>query len=171
VGVPLPAIAEALSRFTGVRRRFDILARGPILVVDDYAHHPTEMAAVLRAARQSLPGRRLTAVFQPHQHSRLRIFRDKFAEVLAGFDAVLVVDVYRARDKDEDARQVQSDSLVRAVEARNPGLPVAHTPTFDDALRALRQGARAGEAVIFMGAGDITDLSRRFAEDQCGGDA
>jgi UDP-N-acetylmuramate-alanine ligase len=120
VGVPLERIAQILETFTGVRRRFDILARGRVVVVDDYAHHPTEILAVLRAARESLRGRRLVAVFQPHQHSRLKVFREQFADVLARFDAAVVTDVYRARDKDEDAKAVRSDSLVRAINERRP---------------------------------------------------
>ena len=83
VGVSLEGISQALEAFTGVRRRFDILARGRVLVVDDYAHHPTEILSVLRAARESLRGRRLIAVFQPHHHSRLKVFREQFADVLA----------------------------------------------------------------------------------------
>ncbi len=171
VGVSLDRISQALEAFTGVRRRFDILARGRVLVVDDYAHHPTEILSVLRAARESLRGRRLIAVFQPHQHSRLKVFREQFADVLARFDLVLVTDVYRARDKDEDARSVRSDSLVREVNALKPQTAALHAPGFEDVLRVLQGKAREGDAVIFMGAGDITDLARRYAAEVVGGDA
>ncbi len=162
-GVPLETVAQILEGFSGVRRRFEILTRGPVLVVDDYAHHPTEILAVLRAARESLRGRRLIAVFQPHQHSRLKFFREQFADVLARFDKTIVTEVYRARDKEDDARMVQSDSLVRAVNDCRPSSPTIYSPCFSDVLSTLGSIARDGDAVIFMGAGDITDLAMNYA--------
>jgi len=161
-GVSFERIAQELSAFTGVRRRFDVLARGRIVVVDDYAHHPTEILAVVRAARQRLPGRRLVAVFQPHQHSRLRRFQKEFADALARFDVSIVADVFSARDKEED-KSVQSDSLVRAVQAGDPGAKTVHAPRFEDVLLALRGRVADGDAVIFMGAGNITDLAKNYA--------
>jgi UDP-N-acetylmuramate--alanine ligase len=161
-GVPLERIAQALSAFTGVRRRFDVLARGRIVVVDDYAHHPTEVQSVYRAARQRLPGRRLVAVFQPHQHSRLRWFQKEFAGALARFDASIVTDVFSARDREED-KSVQSDSLAGAILAADPRASTVHAPSFDDVLLALRARVADGDAVIFMGAGSITDLARTYA--------
>lgn len=163
VGLPLEAIASGLERFRGVRRRFDILARGKVVVVDDYAHHPTEVHAVLWAARQSLPGRRLIAVFQPHQHARLKRFRRQFADVLSRFDMALVLDVHSARDSEEDILAVQSDSLVDAVRELNAQANLIYTPTFDDVSNALRRNIRENDAVIFMGAGSVTDLARRYA--------
>lgn len=165
-GVPLETIARNLELFTGVRRRFEILARGPVMVVDDYAHHPTEVQAVLRAARESLRGRRLVAVFQPHQHSRLRVFREEFADVLRRFDVAVVTDVYRARDKDEDARLVQSDSLVTAMNSLGAPGQAVHAPQFQDVMQFLRKNTRDGDAVIFMGAGDVTDLARVYAAER-----
>ena len=162
-GVPLVRIADALERFTGVRRRFEALSRSGIVVIDDYAHHPTEIFTVLRAARQNLPGRKLIAVFQPHQHSRLKMFQERFAEALAGFDAVLVSDVFRARDKEEDVRTVRSDSLIQSLRTTYPKVNALHTPGFDDVLAALREIASNGDAVIFMGAGNITDLAKNYA--------
>ncbi|MGQ9592096.1 MAG: UDP-N-acetylmuramate--L-alanine ligase [Planctomycetota bacterium] len=163
IGVPLEAIAEALGRFGGVRRRFEILADGPVVVVDDYAHHPTEVLTVLRAARQRLAGRRLIAVFQPHQHARLKRFRSRFADVLARFDAALVLDVYAARDAEEDIETVSSQGLVEAMRETNPQVPALYTPDFESTLRALRRHAREGDAVIFLGAGSVTDLAKRYA--------
>jgi len=167
-GVPLETISAVIERFTGVRRRFDILCRKKVFVIDDYAHHPTEIHMVLRAARQSMPDRRLVAVFQPHQHSRLRMFRDRFADVLSRFDMVFVTEVFRARDKEEDVRTVHSDSLVETMRYNNPDGLISYTPTFDDVLQSLRRNVNAGDAVIFLGAGSITDLARRYAEEVSG---
>lgn len=162
-GVPLKAIAEAIQGFSGVRRRFEALTRGSIAVIDDYAHHPTEIAAVHRAARESFEGRRIIAVVQPHQHSRLKALLPQFAEALSAFDAVLVTDVYRARDTDDDARTVNSSKLVEAINAGRPRTAALHAPSFEDALGEIQSMARAGDAFIFMGAGDITDLAKRCA--------
>ena len=169
VGVPLARIARILGTFGGVRRRFDVLSEHPVMVIDDYAHHPTEIQAVLRAARESLDlfenrRRRVIAVFQPHQHSRLKVFGKRFAEVLSGFDAALVTDVYRARDNDEDVKSVRSDSLVHLMKQLNPGMEALHTPQFADVLRTLGSQVRPGDAVIFLGAGDITNLAARYAQ-------
>lgn len=169
VGVPLARIARILGTFRGVRRRFDVLAESPVLVIDDYAHHPTEIQAVLRAARESLGlfknrRRRVIAVFQPHQHSRLKVFGKRFAEVLSGFDAALVTDVYRARDSEEDVKSVRSDSLVRMMKELNPGTKSLHTPQFADVLETLDTEVEPGDAVLFLGAGDVTDLAARYAE-------
>jgi UDP-N-acetylmuramate--alanine ligase len=160
-GVPLGVIAAALERFRPVRRRFDVLARSPVTVVDDYAHHPTEILAVLRAARECFAGRRLTAVFQPHQHSRLKRFRSRFAASLSGFDQVVVTDVFRSRDSDEDAREVSSRSLAVSLQAL--GARVRYASGFSDVLRDLRLLVSPGEVVVFLGAGSITDLAQLYA--------
>jgi len=164
VGLSIDAIAASLGNFTGVRRRFDILCRGGIMVVDDYAHHPTEIHSVLRAARQSLPGRRLIGVFQPHQHSRLKKFRPQFADILSRFDMIIITDVFRARDSDEDAQLVHSSSLAAAIRDINPQINTLYAPGLQDVARVLDRNVRDSDVVIFMGAGNITDLAKQYAE-------
>jgi len=169
LGVSLRDICEGIEAFSGVRRRFDILCRGPVTVVDDYAHHPAELDAVLMAARARYPGRRIIAVFQPHQHSRLKRFRTEFAEVLAKFSESVVLDVFRARDSEEDARSVRSECLVDSI--RSLGGDACYASRFDDALRILSRTQReavrgsrgGGSVVLFMGAGNVTDLAKFFA--------
>jgi UDP-N-acetylmuramate--alanine ligase len=160
-GVPLDEIAEALSRFQPVRRRFDILRREPHVVVDDYAHHPTEVDAVLRAARQAYPGRPIVCVFQPHQFSRLRIMKERFAAVLSGADRVIVVPVYRARDRDEDVRSVRVAELVDAIRRR--GGIASFAPDFSRAAHLLNRSLNCRSVVLFLGAGSVTDLAKSFA--------
>src|SRR5262249_34720783 len=100
ISIPFPTIARALAEFTGVVRRFETKGeRAGVLVVDDYAHHPTEIAATLAAARQVHPGRRLVALFQPHLFSRTRDFASEFGQALTGCDLALVMDVYASREK------------------------------------------------------------------------
>jgi UDP-N-acetylmuramate--alanine ligase len=161
-GLPLERVAQALGSFTGVRRRFEVLRREPVTVIDDYAHHPTEVDTVLRAARGAYPGRRLIAVFQPHQHSRLRRLLERFAAVLARFDEVLVMNVFYSRDSVEDVRAIDSHALVEAVRGR--GKECHDTPEFDDAVSRLDAMVEKGDVVIFLGAGTVTRLAKRYAE-------
>ena len=160
--VPLEKIAKGLERFSGVRRRFDVLANGGVTVVDDYAHHPTEIEAALQAARERFADRRLVAVFEPHQHSRLKMMDAQFAEVLSLFDDVVVLPVFRSRDSDEDARTVQSDGLARQI--RRIGTPATYVGGYDAALRFLGAEVDGDAAVMFLGAGTVTDLARSFAD-------
>ena len=100
LSIPFETIARALEGFTGVVRRFEKKGeRSGVLVVDDYAHHPTEISATLQAARQVYPDRRLVALFQPHLFSRTRDFSEEFGRALAAADASVVMDVYPSREK------------------------------------------------------------------------
>ncbi len=160
-GAPPGKIGMALDSFPGVHRRFEILARRPVTVIDDYAHHPTEVRALLAAARDAdFPGR-VIGVFQPHQYSRLRKMLAEFAGALAGFDEVLVTRPYQARDSREDCEAVNSGMLTGAIEAL--GGEVYDTPTSADVRARLDETAREGDAVIFMGAGSITVQAANYA--------
>ncbi len=165
-GVPLDQIARALSEFPGVRRRFDILLREPVVVVDDYAHHPTEVCALVHAARDAYPDRKIVGVFQPHQYSRLRRMLDRFANALCVLDEVLVTKVYRSRDSEADVRAIRSSALVRALDRL--GAPSHDTPEFSQAVARLDEVAPPGSVVLFMGAGTITKLAQHYAEHRRG---
>jgi len=161
LGAEERAIREGLARFRGVRRRFEILARRDgVTIVDDYAHHPTEVRAVLAAARRYARGGRVRAVFQPHQHSRLRQFIHEFADVLGGADDVIVTEVYAARDP-ETERGISSEDLVRMLLAR--GRPAAYVRDEDEAAARIRETVRPGDVILFLGAGDITNLAQEIA--------
>ena len=156
LGVDLAAAASGLTRFEGVRRRFE--HRGQVAgvnLIDDYAHHPTEVAATLRAARTRRAGR-LVAVFQPHLYSRTELLHREFGSALALADVVVVADVYGAR---EDPLPGVSGALV-ADAATRAGAPsvtyVAHRADLAEAVAALVQ---PGDDVVTMGAGDITLLA------------
>ncbi len=161
VGVSAEKISAALESFPGVHRRFEILARDPVTVIDDYAHHPTEVKALLSAARDVGFSGKVIGVFQPHQFSRLRQMLDAFAEALAGFDEILVTRPYQARDSREDQAAVSSNMLTREIELR--GGTASDTPAFRDARARLDEIVLAGDAVIFMGAGSITALASEYA--------
>jgi UDP-N-acetylmuramate--alanine ligase len=157
VGLDLPpaAVAAGLGSFTGTRRRFE--AKGTaagVRVFDDYAHHPTEVTAVLRAARGVAGAGRVVAVFQPHMFSRTRIFAADFAEALALADEVVVLDVYAAR---EDPEPGVTGALI-ADRVPLPAGRVAFVPDAAQAAAEVAGRARPGDVVLTIGAGDVTLL-------------
>ena len=154
LGVPFDTIAAALSRYEGVERRFQLLGEfNGAVIVDDYAHHPTEIRATLEAARGSYPDRRIVALFQPHLYSRTRDFFDQFAESLSIADAVLVTPIYPARE--EPMPGVDSRLILDAARRRGAG-NIALTEDGDDALLLhLRELLRPGDIFLTLGAGDV----------------
>jgi len=163
LGMDRAAVSAALAQFEGVGRRLQVVGRPRgIAVVDDYAHHPTEVAAGLRALRESLAPRRLWVVFQPHQFSRLRRFLPEFAEALMGADRVVIPPVFAARDADEDKQAVSARDLVQQV--RGLGGDAIHIGDFGGVVDFVRTQARAGDVVVTMGAGDVGHVAGRLAD-------
>lgn len=162
-GVSFEVVRSALQEFRGVGRRLEVVGqpRG-VSVIDDYAHHPTEVAAGLKALRDAYSPRRLWVVFQPHQYSRLRRFLPDFARALTAADRVVIPNVFAARDGDEDRRAVSSDDLVSAV--RHCGGDAVHIAEFASIVDFVRTQARTGDVVVTMGAGDVGDVAGRLAE-------
>jgi UDP-N-acetylmuramate--alanine ligase len=158
VGVPDAEIARALAEFKGVGRRFQrhgdvaLAGGGTFALIDDYGHHPAEMAATLAAARESFPGRRIVLAFQPHRYSRTRDLFEDFVHVLSTADALVLADVYPAGE----APIVAADgrALARAVRVAGRVEPV-FVETVTDMADAIRDVARAGDVVLTMGAGSI----------------
>jgi UDP-N-acetylmuramate--alanine ligase len=153
--------ARSLADFAGAGRRFERLgetASGAV-VVDDYAHHPTEVAATLAAAR-SLEPRRLVAVFQPHLFSRTRELHREFGAALAAADLPVVLDVYPARERAEDFPGVSGRLIAEAVADAAPGREVLWLPTLPVAAAALAPRLRPGDLVLVLGAGDVDTLGR-----------
>ncbi len=153
--------AMALGDFVGARRRFERLGRtsSGAVVYDDYAHHPTEVSAVLEAAR-TLEPRRLVAVFQPHLYSRTAALALQFGVSLSLADAVVVLDVYPARERAADHPGVGGRMIAAAAADAARGRPVAWLPQFADAKPFLQSGLRAGDLCVVMGAGDVDALAR-----------
>lgn len=152
-GVPRDEAAAALARFRGAGRRFERKgeARG-VTVVDDYGHHPTEIAATIAAARDA-GFARVLVLFQPHLYSRTIHLAHEFGEALAAADAVAVAEIYRARE--EPVPGVTGQLVVDAIALRRPGLPLAWTPALADGARWLARHAREGDAILTVGAGDV----------------
>jgi UDP-N-acetylmuramate--alanine ligase len=160
------AIVRALAGFQGIERRMQWLgavqtAAGSIDIVDDYGHHPTEIAATLDALRQAWPGRRLVLAFQPHRYTRTRDLLDDFAGVLGNFDVLLVTEVYAAGEapiKGADGR-----AICRAVRSRGKLEPV-FVNRVEYLATALRDVLRDGDVVVTMGAGHIGAVAHGLAE-------
>jgi UDP-N-acetylmuramate--alanine ligase len=162
-GWDLRDVADALANFRGVGRRLEVLGRPRgVPVVDDYAHHPTEIEAGIRALREEFAPRRIWCVFQPHQHSRTSRLLDEFARVLATADRVVIPEIYAARDSEAERRAVTGADLVRAVRAC--GGDAVHMSDFRSIVDFLRTQVRAGDVVVTMGAGDVGDVAGRLAE-------
>ncbi|MEO7124763.1 MAG: UDP-N-acetylmuramate--L-alanine ligase [Nakamurella sp.] len=155
LGVSPAAMVRGLAAFSGVRRRFEFRGRsGDVRLFDDYAHHPTEVAATLAAARSVAGVGRVVVIFQPHLYSRTATFASAFATALAAADVVFVLDVYGAR---EDPRPGVTGALIAdAIDRQNTD--VHYVPSLADVPNALADVVRAGDLVLTMGAGDVTLL-------------
>ena len=123
-----------------------------VTVYDDYAHHPTEVAATISAARQRVGERRLWAVFEPHMYSRTALLFDAFASSFTDADEVVIADIFASRDTDEALRATSAESLADAVE-RISAVPAIATGDADATARYVAEHLRAGDAVLVMGAG------------------
>jgi UDP-N-acetylmuramate--alanine ligase len=160
LGVPFATIARALAGFAGVHRRFERLGSFQgAEVIDDYAHHPTEVAATLAAARQVYPRSQLHAVFQPHLYSRTRALAAEFGRALLAADRVLVTDVYASREAPIEG--VTGELVVQAARAAGHGR-VDYCADWR-AARARLAGVGEGDVVITLGAGDIYRLAHELA--------
>lgn len=153
LGCDVPALAAGLERFLGVDRRFQRLGEvHGVTVVDDYAHHPTEVRATLAAARHAFPGRRLQVVFQPHLYSRTRDFAAEFAEALGAADRVWLCDIYGAREAPDPT--VTAEWIARDLP---PGRLVWTGPR-GAVVAPLAADLRDGDVLLTVGAGDVTGV-------------
>jgi UDP-N-acetylmuramate--alanine ligase len=158
LGIEPPVIARALEEFLGVDRRFQILGRfGGALVIDDYAHHPTEIRATLSAARRGYPLRRIVALFQPHLYSRTRDFAREFGEALRLADVALVAPIYAAREEPLEGVSAQliagATAGIEFIEGSNREI-----------VEKLRRRLQPDDLFITMGAGDVHEIAETLAE-------
>jgi UDP-N-acetylmuramate--alanine ligase len=166
LGVEPEKIARALEGFAGIGRRFNLLSQtrlpggGMVTVVDDYGHHPRELAAVFEAARGGWPDKRLVVAFQPHRYSRTRDLFDDFAAVLSDVDALVLTEVYAAGEA--PIAGADAKSLARAIRARGRIDPVVVAGAQD--LRAVLADVLGdGDLLLMMGAGDIGHAAQQLA--------
>jgi UDP-N-acetylmuramate--alanine ligase len=161
LGIPFAQVAAALRDFQGAERRFERHGEvNGVLVVDDYGHHPTEIAAVLAAARATL-NRRLIVVFQPHRYSRTQQLLNEFGPALREADEIVLTDIYSASEEPIPGVTVQV--LAAAIE-RGSGRTVHLVPALDAVIPAVLGVVKAGDAVITLGAGSIGSVPARLLD-------
>lgn len=158
-GVDDAAIIRALEKFAGVGRRFEKQAQvaiddGDVLLIDDYGHHPTEVAATIKAARQSYPDRRLVLMFQPHRYSRTRDCFDDFVDVLSSVDELLLLDVYAAGE----APIVGADTKALARSIRHRGQVEPTLVDKNDLASTMKRVLKANDLLITQGAGNVGQI-------------
>ena len=172
-GVDPDVAIAAVEEFGGTRRRFELRNEEPlyiegksrdVLLVDDYAHHPTAIARTLSAARQRYPGRRIVAVYQPHMYSRTKTFFEQFLTAFDEADRVIIVDIYPGRERDTGL--VHARDLVAALQKQphfmQTGVAVVHGGSVRETTQVLRETLRDGDLAIIMGAGDVYQATEQL---------
>ena len=161
--IPEERIREGIAQFRGVDRRFQRKGSAAgVQVVDDYGHHPTEIRATLQAARQWMGSRgRLHVVFQPHRYTRTHLLMDEFAEAFPEADRVLVLDIYAASE--QPIAGVSGLALSRRIACRN-GYPAEFAASFAGAVETVAEQTQAGDVVLTLGAGSISQLGSQILE-------
>ena len=154
LGVSEKTIADTLHGYSGTERRFDIIGttRSGVKVVDDYAHHPTEIKATLSATK-NVPHNELWVCFQPHTYTRTLALFDEFADAFTGTDHLILAEIYAAREK--NIYKISSQQLMEKIKETHPDMDVCYIDNFEDMAKYLKENTSKGDMVITMGAGDI----------------
>ena len=161
-GAEFPHIARALSTFAGAKRRFETKYLSPnYRIVDDYGHHPSELAATLQTAR-SLKSKRVVVLFQPHRYTRTKALADDFGKVLQAADLVFITDVYAASEK--PIKGISGQTLVDAM-ALHGDIPATYVPDLSTAHHAIGHALQTGDLLITLGAGNVHEAGTRIAKD------
>ncbi|MEG1501261.1 MAG: UDP-N-acetylmuramate--L-alanine ligase, partial [Clostridiales bacterium] len=164
LGLPFSQLAKALLDFHGTGRRYELLGEvDGIKVIDDYAHHPTEIKATIKAAKD-LGAERLITVFQPHRYTRTQALYKEFAGAFALSDVIIINEIYGAFEKPIPG--VTAHLLVDEIKATTDKEYVEYAATLDDTLDAVRHYAKSGDVVLVMGAGNIRQIGERFVEER-----
>ncbi|MFA5030602.1 MAG: UDP-N-acetylmuramate--L-alanine ligase [Patescibacteria group bacterium] len=161
LGIPGDSIARSIKTFKGVWRRFDVRgSKKGITIIDDYAHHPTEIRALISALRQSYDGRRILFVYQPHQQDRFMKLFDQFTHSFAGIDKLYLAEIYSVEGR--SGKDDTSKRLVKPLQEQN--ISVTFSSTFSSLEKKLLQEVQKDDVIVFVGAGNITTLRAHFEE-------
>ena len=176
IGLDADVILSTLENFGGIGRRFEIRHQGPlqvdgevqdVVLIDDYAHHPTAIMATLEAARRRFPGRRLIAVYQPHMYSRTRTFFEQFLTAFDKADVVMIADIFPGRERDTGL--VHARELVEAMAKSGPygstSRQVMYGGDVEGTAKLLRSTLRSGDVAIIMGAGDVYIVTKLLLDE------
>jgi UDP-N-acetylmuramate--alanine ligase len=156
VGIKKEQARKALANYAGVWRRFEYKGKTKkgVLVYDDYAHHPTEVKATLKAVCEKFPKKRIIVVFQPHLYSRTKFLLNDFAKSFNEADEIIITDIYAAREKDDGS--IHAKDLVKAVEKNNKN--VKYLAEFSEVEKYLKANASKNDIIITIGAGDVCKI-------------
>jgi UDP-N-acetylmuramate--alanine ligase len=159
--IPLDAIRTALDQFRGVDRRFQLRGTAAaVSVIDDYGHHPTEIKATLAAARQC-GFRKIHVIFQPHRYTRTRDLMEEFTTAFADADSLFLLDIYAASEKPIEG--ITGEALAHRIHEKS-GKPVEYVSSVADAIGAATKAAQAGDMILTLGAGSISQLGPLILE-------
>ena len=163
LGISFTEIAKILETFQGVHRRMEIIANldDKILIIDDYAHHPTEIKITLSALRNSWQNRRIIAIFQPHRYSRTKLLAEKFGKVFFDADCVIINDIYSANELPISG--ISGETIFKEIEKSNHR-QIKYLPSKDNILNYLYEIVQPGDIIITMGAGDIWTVGQELAK-------
>ncbi len=172
VGADMATLVNTTESFGGIRRRFEIRHQGPlrvngqmldVMIIDDYAHHPTAIAATLEATRRRYPNRRIVAVYQPHMYSRTKTFFAQFLEAFDEADVAIIADIFPARERDTGI--VHSQDVVNALAQRKhfkDGAVVIRSGSVQETAQVVQMTLRSGDIALIMGAGDIYTVTEQL---------
>lgn len=164
VGIEEKVIRKALLHFKGAGRRFEFKGeKSGVKVIDDYAHHPTEVKATLAAAREKFKSDRIIAVFQPHQYSRTKFFAKDFSRSFSDADLVIIPPIYEVVGRDEK-KEIDNFALVEMIKTN--GREAVATKNFDGTVKYLKKITKKGDVIIVMGAGPVTEISNKFLNEK-----
>lgn len=158
-GIPFATIREAAARFEGAKRRFERLGEaGGVLVIDEYAHHPSEVRAVLEAARTRFPKKRLIGIHQPHTYSRIAYLWEDWLDCWGGLDELVILETYAARETPLEGRSAAD--LAQAISQPS----ASYAADFAEAVEQAATRARPGDVVMTIGAGSVTEVGPLLLE-------
>lgn len=153
--VPVGVIRESLKNYKGIWRRFEIVKNEDITVISDYAHHPTAVQSTIEAAKEFFPGRRLIAVFQPHQQDRTRKLFDEFLTCFDKANITILPEIYDVAGREDEETKISSRDLVLALVEEDPVKEVHFTASLDDTIQKINEMVQSEDVILVMGAGDI----------------
>ena len=162
LNIPFCVIKETLENFKNASRRFDIKRKEPFIVIDDYAHHPSEIKATIASAKEMFPEKKLIAVFQPHRYSRVKALFDEFTKSFSNADVILITEIYPAGEKQIEG--ITGENLANEVR-KITKKPVYFAKYLSDAESIIKELVDENFVVLIMGAGNITQLAENLSKD------
>ena len=162
LGVPFCVIREVLQNFKNASRRFDIKYNNSVAVIDDYAHHPTELKATIKAGKDMFQGKRIISVFQPHRYSRLVSLYDEFVKSFKDADVIIITDIYSAGE--DVINNISGKDLADRIREEEKEKTVIYSGDLEKTFNVLKQIVKNGDVILFLGAGNITKLADDFAK-------